>query len=144
MNGAAFLVYIGEVLAPTLRKGDTVICDNLSSHKVAGVRELIEDAGAQLLYLPPYSPDMNPIEMAFSKLKAKLRSQCPRSFDTLLQALTEAVTEFPPEHCIGFFRHAKYADRLKQKYSNISPLALRMQSKGYVQELESVGSLSSS
>lgn len=109
MNGAAFLVYIREVLVPALPKGDTVICDNLSSHKVTGVREAIEAAGAQLRYLPPYSPDMNPIEMAFAKLKAILRGRAARTFDALLQALSEAIAQFPAEQCTGFFRHAKYA-----------------------------------
>lgn len=80
MNGAAFLAYIRMVLAPTLKEGDIVICDNLSSHKVSGVQEAVEERGAQLRYLPSYSPDFNPIEMLFSKLKAHLRSTAPRNF----------------------------------------------------------------
>jgi transposase len=86
-----------------------VICDNLSSHKVAGVREAIEARGAELLYLPAYSPDLNPIEMAFSKLKAILRQQAQRSFQGLLQATSIALDHFSPNECINFFNHANYA-----------------------------------
>nr|WP_246459853.1 IS630 family transposase [Puniceicoccus vermicola] len=94
MNGQAFLVYVSQILAPTLRTGDLVICDNLSSHKVSGVAQALEQVGASLLYLPPYSPDLNPIEMAFSKLKALIRKQCARSFDELFAAVADATGSF--------------------------------------------------
>jgi len=109
MDGALFLTYIEKVLSPELRRGDWVICDNLSSHKVQGVREAIEACGAQLRYLPAYSPDLNPIEMAFAKLKADLRRAAARDWDTLLHATAEALATFTPEHCRHFFRHARYA-----------------------------------
>lgn len=83
MNGASFVAYVEQILAPTLRRGDTVIMDNVSIHKVAGVREGIEARGADLLYLPPYSPDLNPIEKCFSKLKASLRKASARTIDGL-------------------------------------------------------------
>ena len=109
MDGAGFLLYVRTQLAPTLSRGDIVVCDNLSSHKVAGVRELIERAGAKLVYLPPYSPDLNPIEMAFSKLKALLRKAAGRTFDELVDELAEAIGKITPTDCAGFFRHANYA-----------------------------------
>jgi transposase len=86
-----------------------VICDNLSSHKVAGVREAVEDCGAELLYLPPYSPDVNPIEMAFSKLKAHLRQTARRTFPRLLQAAAAALDTFTSAPCRNFLKHAQYA-----------------------------------
>lgn len=109
MDGNAFVEYVKQVLSPELKEGDMVICDNLSSHKVAGVREAIEAQGAELLYLPAYSPDLNPIEMAFSKLKAILRQQGERSFEGLLQATSFALDRFSPKECINFFNHANYA-----------------------------------
>ncbi len=108
MNGAAFKAYVEQVLAPSLAPGDIVIMDNLSSHKVAGVREAIKAAGAFLLYLPPYSPDLNPIELAFSKLKALLRKAAARSIDELWRVIAELLDEFPPHECLNFFRHAGY------------------------------------
>jgi transposase len=109
MEGAMFLAYVQKVLAPELRRGDLVICDNLSSHKVAGVREAVEDCGAELLYLPPYSPDLNPIEMAFSKLKAHLRQAARRTFPRLLKATAAALDTFTSAHCRNFLKHAQYA-----------------------------------
>lgn len=108
LDGELFLAYIQQELGPTLSPGDIVICDNLSSHKVAGVRQAIEDWGASLLYLPAYSPDLNPIEMAFSKLKTHLRKSAQRSFDGLLQALAHILDLFTPQHCLNFFRQANY------------------------------------
>jgi transposase len=108
MNGAAFKAYVEQVLAPTLSPGDVVIMDNLSSHKVAGVREAIKAAGACVLYLPPYSPDLNPIELAFSKLKALLRKAAARSVDDLWRVIAELLDEFTPQECTNFFRHAGY------------------------------------
>jgi len=109
MEGAMFLAYVQQVLAPELQAGDIVICDNLSSHKVAGVSQAIETREASLLYLPAYSPDLNPIEMAFSKLKAHLRQASKRSFEGLLKATASALDTFSPAHCYNFFRHAQYA-----------------------------------
>jgi len=86
-----------------------VICDNLSSHKVTGVREAIEARGDELLYLPAYSPDLNPIQMAFSKLKAILRQQAEHSLEGLLQATSFALDRFSRNECINFFNHANYA-----------------------------------
>jgi transposase len=108
INGELFLAYVEQVLAPTLTTGDIVIMDNLSSHKVAGVRQAIEAAGATLLYLPPYSPDLNPIEQAFAKLKALLRAKALRTVDALWNALGSLVACFTPEECRNFLRHAGY------------------------------------
>ena len=123
MNGQAFLVYVSKVLAPTLSEGDIVICDNLSSHKVAGVAEAIERSGATLRYLPAYSPDLNPIEMAFSKLKALVKKHHARSYDELFYAVAEAIESFPAEHCRGFFRLAQYAT-VKRKCSITKDMVL--------------------
>ena len=109
MNGAAFKAYVEQVLAPTLGPGDIVVMDNLSSHKVAGVREAIKVTGAFLLYLPPYSPDLNPIELAFAKLKALLRKAAARSVDELWRVIPNLLDEFTPHECTNFFRHAGYA-----------------------------------
>jgi transposase len=109
MDGELFLTYIRQVLGPELRLGDLVICDNLASHKVSGVQEAIAACGAQLHYLPAYSPDLNPIEMAFSKLKALVRQAAARSFDQLLQATANALNTFSPQQCLNFLRHARYA-----------------------------------
>jgi transposase len=108
MNGKAFLAYVRQVLAPTLQPGDLVVMDNLSSHKAAGVRQAIEQAGAQLLYLPPYSPDLNPIELAFSKLKWLLRSAAERTVDALWSRLGQLLDAFPPQQCRNYFRHCGY------------------------------------
>ena len=108
MNGAAFRAYVEQMLAPSLIPGDIVIMDNLSSHKVAGVREAIKAVGAFLLYLPPYSPDLNPIELAFSKLKALLRKAAVKSVDDLWRVIGDILDEFPPHECQNFFRHAGY------------------------------------
>jgi transposase len=109
INGELFLAYVEQVLVPTLRKGDVVIMDNLGSHKVAGVRQAIEAAGASLMFIPPYSPDLNPIEMAFAKLKALLRAKKLRTVEGLWNALGNLVDCFAPEECANFFfRHAGY------------------------------------
>jgi transposase len=109
MNGDSFLAYLKQVLAPTLHPGDIVVCDNLSCHKVAGVAEVIETTGACLRYLPPYSPDLNPIEMAFSKIKALMRKAAARDFKQLLQALAQILYAFDPTQCRNFFKQAMYA-----------------------------------
>ncbi len=110
MNGEAFLAYIEQVLCPELTPGDMVICDNLSVHKVKGVREAIERCGATLRYLPPYSPDLNPIEMAFSKLKAGLRQAAQRTFEGIQSATATVLDSFTPDHCRNFFSHAQYGN----------------------------------
>jgi len=108
MNGNIFRQYIGEMLAPLLRPGDTVIMDNLAAHKVSGIRELIEACGAVLLYLPPYSPDLNPIELVFAKLKHLLRSAAERSVDGLWNALGRCLSLFSPAECSRYISHAGY------------------------------------
>jgi len=108
MHGAAFLAYVEQVLVPTLVPGDQVMMDNLPSHKVAGVKEAIEGAGATRVLLPPYSPDFNPIEQAFAKLKALLRKAAARSVDDLWAAIAEAIERFPPEECANFFANSGY------------------------------------
>ena len=109
MDGDLFLAYVRQVLGPQLRPGDLVICDNLASHKVKGVEEAVTARGAQLQYLPAYSPDLNPIEMAFAKLKALVRQAAARTWDQLLQATARAIDTFSPQQCSNFFRHASYA-----------------------------------
>ncbi len=108
INGELFLAYVEQVLAPTLRPGDTVIMDNLGSHKVAGVRQAIEAAGAKLLFLPPYSPDFNPIEMVFSKLKAELRKRAIRTVEALWAALGAIADSLTPKECANYLRHCGY------------------------------------
>ena len=108
MNGAAFKAYVGQLLAPSLRPGDIVVMDNLSSHKVDGVRQAIKAAGAFLLYLPPYSPDLNPIEMAFAKLKALLRKAAARTREQLWKAVADIIDQFSHQECMNFIRHAGY------------------------------------
>jgi len=109
MNGNAFLAYVEQILAPTLTPGDIVVLDNLSAHKVPGVREAIEAVGATLLYLPPYSPDFNPIEQLFAKLKALLRKAAERSVDALWARIAALLNEFTPGECTNYFRNAGYA-----------------------------------
>ena len=108
INGAAFQAYVEQVLVPELKRGDTVIIDNLGSHKGAGVRASIEAAGAKLLYLPPHSPDFNPIENAFAKLKALLRRLAARSLDRLWTALGRFIDLFTPQECANYFAAAGY------------------------------------
>lgn len=108
MNGLAFRAYVEQVLVPTLRPGDVVIMDNLPAHRVSGVREAIEAAGATRLFLPPYSPDFNPIEQAFAKIKAYLRKLAARTVDALWDAIAEAITLFTPLECRNFFRNSGY------------------------------------
>lgn len=105
INGAAFLAYTQPFLAPTLAPRDLVVLDNLSAHKVSGVREAIEARGATLLYLPPYSPGLNPIEPAFSKLKPLLRDAAKRTIDALWQRIGALLGQFTPEECQRYMRH---------------------------------------
>ena len=108
MNGVIFKAYIEQMLAPCLTPGDIVIMDNLSAHKVTGIREAIEARGAALLYLPPYSPDLNPIEMVFSKLKALLRKAKERTRDSLWDSIGKSLDAFPPHECKAYLRHTGY------------------------------------
>ena len=108
MNGAWFLSYVEQVLVPTLTPGDVVILDNLPAHKGAAAREAIEAAGAQLLFLPPYSPDFNPIENAFSKLKALLRKAAARTVDELWAVIGQSLDAFTPPECANYFAAAGY------------------------------------
>src|SRR5918994_1071466 len=108
INGARFLAYVEQALAPTLRPGDVVVLDNLRAHKVKGVREAIEAAGGELLYLPPYSPDLNPIELAFAKLKALLRNAAARTIDVLWHTIGQLLDAFSPTECTHYLAHAGY------------------------------------
>lgn len=108
INGELFLAYVEQQLAPTLAAGDVVIMDNLRAHKVLGVRQAIEARGASLLYLPPYSPDLNPIEQAFAKLKALLRSEAARQIDALWSAVGRLLDRFTAAECANYLAHAGY------------------------------------
>jgi transposase len=108
MNGAAFAAWVERLLVPTLAPGDIVILDNLPAHKVTAARTAIEQAGAKLLLLPPYSPDFNPIEQAFAKLKALLRKAAARTLDALEEAIAEALDAFTPAECTNYFTNSGY------------------------------------
>jgi transposase len=108
VNGEIFLMYIRRVLVPTLRKGDVVVMDNLGSHKIPGVREAIEAVGATLIYVPPYSPDLNPIEMVFAKIKSILRKKALRTVEALWRELGEITKCVSPTECQNYLRHAGY------------------------------------
>jgi transposase len=108
MNGAVFLAYVKTQLVPTLSPGDIVILDNLPAHKPVAVRRAIEAVGAELRFLPPYSPDFNPIEMAFSKMKAWLKKTAARSRAALERAITEAIDRITPTDCSGYFTATGY------------------------------------
>ena len=108
MDGNAFIAYVEQVLVPELGNGDIVIMDNLPAHKVSGVRQAIENAGANLLYLPPYSPDFNPIEMAFSKLKALLKKAAARTINDLWKLIGNLIGEFKAKECRNYFKAAGY------------------------------------
>jgi transposase len=108
VNGELFLAYVERVLVPELRRGDVVVMDNLGSHAADGVRRAIEGAGCRLLFLPPYSPDLNPIENAFSKLKRLLRSAAERTVEGLWSAIGRLLDRFSPAECRNYFRHCGY------------------------------------
>jgi len=108
MNGEMFLAWVRQGLAPTLQQGDLVILDNLATHKIRGIVEAIEAVGAQLRFLPPYSPDFNPIELAFAKLKAFIRAARPRTFDHVCDLIAVALGLFTPTECRNFVRHCGY------------------------------------
>lgn len=108
MTGRIFQQWLTNHLIPELTPGSIVVCDNLPAHTVPGVRQCLEDAGIGLLYLPPYSPDLNPIEQVFAKLKALLRRVAPRSFDTIVTALKHILECFRPTECANHIRHSGY------------------------------------
>lgn len=108
MTGALFRQWLEECLIPELQPGSIVVLDNLAAHKVMGVRQCLEAAGMELLYLPPYSPDLNPIELAFAKIKRALRHSAPRSFDAICDALGSILQTFTIAECTNYLRHAGY------------------------------------
>jgi transposase len=112
MDGPSFRAYIEQFVAPILRPGDVVVMDNLPSHKVAGIRQAIEAAGAELRYLPPYSPDLNPIEQFFAKLKALLRKAAARTIDALVAAIAEALTTVSQQECQNYLANQGYRHKL--------------------------------
>ena len=109
INGISFRAYVEQVLVPTLKPGDIVIMDNLGSHKADAVRRIIRAAGAAVVFLPPYSPDFNPIEQAFAKLKSNLRKEDARSVDTVCQAVGRLLDRFTPTECANYFANSGYA-----------------------------------
>ena len=109
IDGESFRAYIEQILVPTLQPGDIVIADNLGAHKVAGIPRAIQAAGATLWYLPPYSPDLNPIELCFAKLKALVRTARCRSSETLWPFLGTCLEHFGPDECRNYFRHCGYS-----------------------------------
>jgi transposase len=108
MTGEMFLAYVEQCLAPALKRHDIVVADNLRAHKVAGVREAVEAAGATLRYLPQYSPDLNPIELPFSKFKTYLRTVAARSVPALRRAIRSFIPRLRPRECANYFRHSGY------------------------------------
>ena len=111
MNGEIFRAYVEQHLAPTLRPGDIVIMDNLAAHKVGGIREMIQAARALLIYLPPYSPDLNPIEQCFAKLKALLRKAAARTVSALWETMGTLLASFSAQECSNYLRHAGYVSK---------------------------------
>src|SRR5580698_837153 len=109
VDADVFTAYLEQVLCPQLREGDTLILDNLSTHKISNVTRLLSVRGASVRYLPPYSPDLNPIELAFAKLKAHLRQAAARTLEDLLDAVATALNSFSAQHCRSFLHHAQYA-----------------------------------
>ena len=108
IDGESFRIYVAKVLVPTLRPDDIVIIDNLGSHKGKAARQLIRSVGAKLFFLPKYSPDLNPIEQAFAKLKHLLRKASARSFEAICLALSEILTAFTPQECANYLANAGY------------------------------------
>ncbi len=121
INGRAFLAWVEQFLAPTLQPGQIVIADRLGSHKVAGVREAIEARGAELILLPPYSHDFNPIEQVFAKLKALLRKAEPRTRETLWRTIGEKLAMFSPDECLNYLRHCGYGHPTRKRCSGGAP-----------------------
>jgi transposase len=109
INGDIFLAYVETLLVPTLKPGDVVILDNLGSHKSEAVRRAIRRAGAHLIFLPPYSPDLNPIEQVFAKLKHLMRKAANRSIETVWRSAGELIASFTPQECANYFTNSGYA-----------------------------------
>ena len=109
INGERFLAYVEQFLAPTLKRHDIVVLDNLGSHKGKAVRQAVKAVGARLLFLPKYSPDLNPIEQVFAKLKTLVRKAAPRSLEAVSNATAQALTAFSPEECANYLKNAGYA-----------------------------------
>jgi transposase len=109
INGERFLAYVEQFLVPTLKQGDVVILDNLGSHKAKAVRQAIRAVGARLLFLPKYSPDLNPIEQLFAKFKTLLRKAGARTYDAVAEAAANILTQYNPEECAAYIRNAGYA-----------------------------------
>ena len=109
INGERFLAYVEQFLVPTLKRGDIVVLDNLGSHKGKAVRRAIRAAGARLLFLPKYSPDLNPIEQVFAKLKTLVRKAAPRSLDAISDAIANALMAIPPQECANYLTNSGYA-----------------------------------
>jgi len=114
IDGAAFTEYVRQVLAPTLQTGDIVVMDNLASHHAPGATEAIQAVGARVVFLPPYSPDFNPIEMMWSKVKQHLRSAAARTFEALCEAMGAALTHVTPSDAIGYFTHCGIATEMRK------------------------------
>jgi transposase len=112
MDGSSFRAYVEQFVVPILRESDIFVMDNLSSHKVAGIREAIEAAGAELRYLPSYSPDFNPIEQFFAKLKALLRKAAARTIEVLIAAIAEALIKVSPQECENYLTNQGYRRQL--------------------------------
>ena len=109
INGESFAAYVEQVLVPTLKEGDIVVLDNLGSHKAAAVRSMIRAAGARVFFLPPYSPDLNPIEQVFAKLKHRMRDAAERTVENTWRRLRALLKTFPPNECANYFRNSGYA-----------------------------------
>ena len=108
INGESFRGWIEQILIPKLRRGMVIVMDNLPAHKVSGVREAIESAGCRLVYLPPYSPDLNPIEQMFSQFKSYIKKACGRTVEHLYEAMRKALKEISPTHCLNYILNAGY------------------------------------
>jgi transposase len=111
IDGDSFLAYIEQILLPTLKDGDIVVIDNLGSHKAKAVRDALRSVGAKLFFLPPYSPDLNPIEMVFAKLKTLLRKAAKRTIEDTWRQIGSLLSAFSPQECANYFRHAGYASK---------------------------------
>jgi putative transposase len=109
INGERFLAYVEQFLVPTLKRNDIVVLDNIGSHKGKAVRNAIKTAGARLLFLPKYSPDLNPIEQLFAKFKSFVRKAAPRTLDAVSDAIAQALATIPPEECANYLKGAGYA-----------------------------------
>jgi transposase len=125
INGVIFRAYVDEVLVPTLKPGDRVVMDNLGSHKGQGVRKAIRAAGAKLFFLPPYSPDLNPIEQAFAKMKTLLRKADARTIDDTWRQIGALLDRFTAAECANYFTNAGYASALTKSRSKAPPVAAR-------------------